>query len=85
MNYLIIVMLLKSQSESSNRASFAKDSKVSSSANTVDIKDVEYFKCHKKGHYTNKCPDAKEKDGKGFKVGQIEDSSNDKKMKNQSD
>ena len=45
----------------------------------MDVKDVEYFKCHKKGHYANKCPDAKEKDFKGFKVRQIEDSSDDKK------
>ena len=39
-------------------ASFAKDFKPSNSGNTRDIKDVEYFKCHKKGHYANKYPDA---------------------------
>ena len=26
--------------------------------------DVECFKCHKKGHYANKCPEIKVKDGK---------------------
>ena len=30
-------------------ASFAKDSKPSNAGNTRDIKDVECFKCHKKG------------------------------------
>ena len=40
----------------------------------MDIKDVECFKCHKKGHYANKCPDAKAKDGKRFfKVRQLEE------------
>ena len=54
-------------------ASFAKDSKPSNSGNARDIKDVECFKCHKKGHYANKCPDAKEKDGKGyFKARQLD-------------
>jgi len=33
---------------------------------TTDLKDVEYFKCRKNGHYAIKCPDAKDKDGKGF-------------------
>ena len=40
----------------------------------------ECFKCHKKGNYANKCPDAKVKDGKGFfKVRQLEEPSMDKK------
>ena len=60
-------------------ASFAKDSKPSNVGNTRDIKDVECFKCHKKGHYANKCPDAKAKDGKGyFKARQLEARSVDK-------
>ena len=48
-------------------ASFAKDSKPSNAGKTTDIKDVEcLFKCYKKGHYANMCPDAKVKDGKGY-------------------
>ena len=44
------------------------------------MKDVECFKCHKKGHSANKCPDAMSKDGKGFfKVRQLEEPSPDKK------
>ena len=39
-------------------ASFAKDSKTVNYGKTIDLKDVE---C-KKGHYANKCPDAKPKD-----------------------
>jgi len=34
------------------------------SSRVDDLKDVEYFKCHKKGHYANKCPESKVKDGK---------------------
>ena len=46
----------------------------------MDLKDIECFKCHKKGHYANKCPDAKGKDGKGFfKVRQLEEPFPDKK------
>ena len=38
---------------------------------------MECFKCHKKGHYANKCPDAK---GKAFfKVRQLEEPAMDKK------
>ena len=45
----------------------------------MDIKDVECFKCQKKGHYAYKCPDAKAKDGKGlFKVRQLEEQSAEK-------
>jgi len=29
-----------------------------------DMKDVDCFKCHKKGHYANKCPEIKAKDAK---------------------
>ena len=40
---------------------------------------MECFKCHKKRHYANKCPDAKAKDGKGyFKARQLEVRSVDK-------
>ena len=61
-------------------ASFAKETKVSNCGKTMDLKDVECFKCHKKGHYANKCPDAKSKDGKGiFKVRQLEEPTIDKK------
>jgi len=42
-------------------ASFAKDSKTVNSGKTMDLKDVECFKCHMKGHYANKCPNAKAK------------------------
>jgi len=33
---------------------------------SMDIKEVEFFKCHKKGHYANKCTDAKAKHGRRF-------------------
>jgi len=33
-----------------------KDCKVSSSTKTMDIKEIECFKCHKKEHYANNCP-----------------------------
>ena len=53
-------------SKTPSGASFAKETKVSNSGKTVDMKDLECFKCHKKGHHANKRPDAKSKDGKGF-------------------
>jgi hypothetical protein len=31
----------------------------SASSRVDDLKDVECFKCHKKGHYANKCPEIK--------------------------
>jgi hypothetical protein len=44
-----------------------------SSARSVDLKDVECYNCHKKGHYANKCPESKAKDSKGvFKVRKVE-------------
>ena len=40
------------------------------------MKDVECFKCHKKGHYANKCPEIKAKDAiRAFKVRKVDDSS----------
>ena len=43
-------------------------------AKAVDMANVECYRCHKKGHYANKCPEAKEKDSKGaFKVRKIEE------------
>ena len=69
-------------SKTPSGASFAKETKVSNPPKTMDLKDVECFKCHKKGHYANKCSDAKAKDGIGFiKVRQLEEPSNEKKMK----
>ena len=44
--------------------------------------DLKYVERMKKGHYANKCPDAKAKDGKGnFKVlkVQLEDNKKDAK------
>jgi len=68
------------ESKASAGASFAKEPKVSNTRKSVDLKDVECFKCHKKGHYANKCHDAKSKDGKGFfKVRQLEEPALDKK------
>ena len=40
----------------------------------VDMKNVECYRCHKRGHYTNKCPEANPKDRKGaFKVRKVEE------------
>ena len=38
-------------------ASFVNETKVSDPAKTMDLKDVECFRCHKKGYYANKCPE----------------------------
>jgi hypothetical protein len=41
---------------------------------SMDLKDVECYHCHKKGHYANKCLDIKAKDTKGaFKVRKAEE------------
>ena len=40
------------------------------------MKAVECFKCHKKGHYANKCPEIKAKEAKGaFTVLKVDASS----------
>ena len=41
-------------SKASFGASFAKEPKVSNAGKPMDLKDVECFKCHKKGHFANK-------------------------------
>jgi len=41
-------------SKTPHGTSCAKEMKVSNLAKTIDLKDVEYFKCHKKGYYANK-------------------------------
>ena len=45
----------------------------------VDMNNVECNRCHKKGHYANKCPEAKPKDSEGtFKVRKVEEPVADK-------
>ena len=45
------------------------------SSRVDDLKEVECFKGHKKGHYANKCPGIKLKDGNPpVKIRKIEDS-----------
>jgi len=53
-------------SKVSSGASLAKEPNVSNARKPMDLKDIEWFKCHKRGHNANKCPDAKSKEGKGF-------------------
>ena len=49
------------------------------SAKAVDMAEVECYRCHKKGHYANKCPEAKAKDSKGvFKARKMEEPVADK-------
>ena len=38
--------------------------KAGSRPKNADLKEIECFKCHNKGHYANTCPKIKEKDGK---------------------
>ena len=66
----------KGEANSSTGASFSGFKKPASFSVEKDMKDVECFKCHKKGHYANKCPEIKAKDAKGaFKVRKLDDSS----------
>ena len=55
----------KGEANSSTGASFSGYKKPASFSAEKDMKDVECFKCHKKGHYANKCPEIKAKDTKG--------------------
>ena len=42
--------------------------------NVDDVKNLECFRCHNKGHFANKCPKAKPKNRKGtFKVLKVEE------------
>jgi hypothetical protein len=40
--------------------------KVGFTSKSMDLKDVECYHYHKKGHYANKCPEVKAKDSKGM-------------------
>ena len=43
-------------------------------AKAVDMTNVECYRCHKKDHYVNKCPESKPKNSKGtFKVRKMEE------------
>jgi hypothetical protein len=58
--------------------------KTSPAGKTKDLKDVECFHCHKKGHYANKCPEIKVKDAKGaFKVRKVEEDKPEEKVARQ--
>jgi hypothetical protein len=64
---------LKSKEKPGKHASGASNTHASRSSKLSDIKDVECYHCHKKGHYANKCPDLKARDTKGvFKVRKVE-------------
>ena len=56
---------MKGEANSSMGASFSSYKKPRNFSVEKDMRDVECFKCHKKGHYANKCPEIKAKDGKG--------------------
>jgi hypothetical protein len=62
--------------KSTTGATYGVSSKAASVAKSNDAKDVEYYHCHKRGHYANKCPDLKAKDTTGvFKVDTGDDKS----------
>ena len=64
------------EANSATGASFSGDKKPGNYSVEKDMKDVECFKCRKKGHYANKCPESKAKDAKeAFKVRKVDDSS----------
>jgi hypothetical protein len=48
--------------------------KVGSTSKSMDLKDVECYHCHKKGHFANKCPEIKAKESKRvFKVRKVKE------------
>ena len=55
-----------------------KNVKSGSSSKPVDLKDIECFRCHKKGHYASKCPEIRSKETKSvFKVRKMEETSSE--------
>ena len=51
----------------------------------IDMTDVECFKCHRKVHYANNCPEIKAKDTKeAFRVHKEDDSSAKEDLKEKS-
>ena len=66
-NACVLTYLIKKGSESTfpARASPGDFKKSGSPSPRVDdLKDVECFKCHKKGHYANKCPESEANESK---------------------
>ena len=62
----------KGEAKSSTGASFSGYKKPGNFSIEKDVKDVEYYKCHKNGNDANKCPQIKAKDSKGaFKVRKV--------------
>ena len=55
----------KTESNSTSGATYSPYKKSGTFGAKDDLKDVECYKCHKKGHYANKCPEIKAKDTKG--------------------
>jgi hypothetical protein len=52
----------KSEANTTSGATFSPYKKSGPSGVKDDLKDVECYKCHKKGHYANKCREIKAKD-----------------------
>ena len=55
----------KHETKSTSEANFIPYKKSGTFGVKDDFKDVECYKCHKKGHYTKKCPEVKAKASKG--------------------
>ena len=53
----------KGEANSISGATFSPYKKSGPSGVKDDLKDVECYKCHKKGHYANKCPEIKDTKG----------------------